>query len=500
LKLKKDGFENLITIIENSIEGLWILDKNANTSYVNSDLAKTFGYSKNEMIGKSLFEFMNEENVKLAKIYFNRRKKGIREEHYFKFKSKTGRLYKARMYTTPIFDKENKFLGAIAFIIELDEVKREGRYETNEITLSALLSNIMGVAYRCRNEKEWTMEFLSEGCYDLTGYPPEALLFNNELSFEELIVQEDRDKVWKEIQAALEHNQQFKISYRIRTKSGKIKWVKEKGRQIHLKNGKQVLEGYISDITREKMMEKHLKKSEEKYREAYHKAEFYKDLFTHDMNNILQSLISSLQLRKELLEKSDDEELSNELLENIEKQTLRAKKLIQNIKLMSKIKDRDGDFYKVEILKIITDLKEYFLDSMKDKNMEINIFHEEHEYKVLANNLVENIFENLILNSIIHNSNEKIIIDISLMKISKDMNKYIEIDITDNGIGIEPSRRNLIFERNFRNTKGIQGMGLGLSLIRNLIDQFNGEIQIKDRIDGDYTKGTKFTVLLPEVS
>lgn len=498
MKIKDGDLEDLLHIIENSIEGLWIIDQNADTVYVNSNLAKTFEYSKEDMIGKSMFEFVEKKEKKLAKIYFKRRKKGTKEEHFFKFKSRTGKLFKTRIYTLPIFNKENQFLGAIAYIFDIEEVKKKRQFE-GEITLSALLSNIIGVAYRCRNDKNWTMEFLSEGCYDLTGYLSEALLFNNKLAFEELILEEDKEKIWTEIQAALEKNQPFKISYRIRTKSGKIKWVKEKGRQVKLKDGRLVLEGYISDITREKEMDHKLKESERKYREAYYKAEFYKDLFTHDMNNILQSLISSLQLRKELLKNSDDEKTLNELLENVEKQTFRAKKLIQNIKLMSKIKDRDGDFYKVEILEIISDLKEYFLDSMKDKNIEINIFNEEHEYRVLANNLIENIFENLILNSIIHNVNEKIIIDISLLRISKDMDKYIEIDITDNGIGIEPSKRNIIFERNFRNIKGVQGMGLGLSLVRNLIDQFNGEIQIEDRIDGDYIKGTKFTVLLPEV-
>jgi PAS domain-containing protein len=62
--------------------------------------------------------------------------------------------------------------------------------------LETLMGNLPGIAYRCRNDPEWTMEFISAGCLELTGYPPEDLIHNTRISFAELIHPEDRLSVW----------------------------------------------------------------------------------------------------------------------------------------------------------------------------------------------------------------------------------------------------------------------------------------------------------------
>lgn len=130
---------------------------------------------------------------------------------------------------------------------------------TSQATLSTLLANLPGAAYRCRNDSQWSMEFISRGCYALTGYPPEDFIQNQKRSFADIILPEDRQQVWEQVQAAIDQHQPYQLIYRIRNADGQIRWVWEQGRGIYDPNGHlEALEGYISDITDLKQREEEL--------------------------------------------------------------------------------------------------------------------------------------------------------------------------------------------------------------------------------------------------
>lgn len=131
------------------------------------------------------------------------------------------------------------------------------------LNLTALLDNLPGVVYRCKNDEHWTMEFLSSGCYALTGYQPEELIGNQEITFAELIHQDDQQVVWESVQEALQERESFQITYRIKTASGHEKWVWEQGSGIFSDQGElEAIEGFISDITEFKETEALLRESE----------------------------------------------------------------------------------------------------------------------------------------------------------------------------------------------------------------------------------------------
>ncbi|MFE1745426.1 PAS domain-containing protein [Coleofasciculus sp. H7-2] len=113
-------------------------------------------------------------------------------------------------------------------------------------TLSTLMSNLPGMAYRCRNDQNWTMEAVSEGCYPLTGYSPFELIGNREISYAQLIHPDDRERVWKAIQAAVQENRPFQLVYRIITAAGEEKFVWEQGCGVFSESGELLaLEGLI---------------------------------------------------------------------------------------------------------------------------------------------------------------------------------------------------------------------------------------------------------------
>jgi PAS domain S-box-containing protein len=146
----------------------------------------------------------------------------------------------------------------------------ENELKENQRTFETLISNLPGVVYRCRNDLNWTMEFVSEGCLELTGYQSEDIIMNKNVSYVDLILPEDRKMVWDTIQKALKENKHFKIIYRIITADSKEKHVWEQGNGIFSPEGDLIaLEGFITDITKRKKAETDFKKSELYYRTIF---------------------------------------------------------------------------------------------------------------------------------------------------------------------------------------------------------------------------------------
>lgn len=126
--------------------------------------------------------------------------------------------------------------------------------------LTTLLKNVPGVAYRCRNDTDWTMEYMSEGVAPLTGYSAADFVQKHRVAWAQLIEPEDRDRVWAEVQAALERRGPFRIEYRIRTRAEQLKWVWEQGRGVYDADGELLaLEGFVTDITARKTAEAQLR-------------------------------------------------------------------------------------------------------------------------------------------------------------------------------------------------------------------------------------------------
>jgi PAS domain S-box-containing protein len=151
----------------------------------------------------------------------------------------------------------------------IEEILQDKKMESPEdkISLTTILKNLPGMAYICRNDKNWSMEFISEGCYSLTGYKSNELIENQAVSYGNLIHKDDKEKVWEQVQESLKENKSFQLIYRITAKDKKEKWVWEQGHGIISENGNTgLVTGFITDITRQKLIEEALRNSESKFR------------------------------------------------------------------------------------------------------------------------------------------------------------------------------------------------------------------------------------------
>ncbi|MGD8819672.1 MAG: PAS domain-containing protein [Anaerolineae bacterium] len=167
--------------------------------------------------------------------------------------------------------------------IAIEHKQAQEALQESQRRMTTLISNLPGMAYRCRNDTDWTMEFVSEGALELTGYPPHELIGNKELSYGNLIHPDDRDRVWHKVQAALEEDQPFQLTYRLTTPHGE-KWVWEQGRGVAAPTGNVIaLEGFATDITERVMAQRHL---EQRVAERTHQLSTLLEV-SHNVNSTL---------------------------------------------------------------------------------------------------------------------------------------------------------------------------------------------------------------------
>ncbi|NYB51922.1 MAG: PAS domain S-box protein [Methanobacteriaceae archaeon] len=259
------------SVIETAGEAIILLDHKGFVSEANQKALELTGFEKDELVGKSLINIaplikINPEEVlsafedvihgrSLGKIQWN-------------FTDRKNNEKTVILHYSPL--KENNEIKGITLILEdVTELKKtEEAYRKRDQRWTNLISNLPGMAYRCRYDKNWTMEFVSHQCEEITGYKPSELINNSIIAYKELIFEEDRDHVWSTVQDAIGKNQPYETSYRIRTFSNEIKWVRERGLCV-IEDEDLFIEGFIEDITEQKNAEELLKKSEENYRSIF---------------------------------------------------------------------------------------------------------------------------------------------------------------------------------------------------------------------------------------
>lgn len=275
------------------------------------------------------------------------------------------------------------------------------------------------------------------------------------------------------------------------------------GAQDYLIKGsfdKQLLERSIFySIERQKIKER-LKKTEEKYHKAFLQTDFYKDIFIHDMGNILQGIISGIQLCGLDIINPEDKKNVEVASDIIEKYVKRGAKLISNIRKLSQLEDFEVPLQSIELCsplkKSIISLK----NAYQTRKINVQIDSHRKKFFVLANCLLPDVFENILINAVRHNQNSQVEIFIRISQEKNNLNEIssIKMEFIDNGLGITDSRKKTIFQRGSKEDKNQIGMGLGLSLVSKIIKNIGGKIWVENRVEGDYTKGSNFAILIPE--
>ena len=129
-------------IVELASEGIWIIDADDKTSFVNQRMADMLGYSTEEMLGEPLFTFMDNEWRTAAERNVDRRRQGIGEQHDFQFRRKDGRPLVAALSTTAIVDEQGRYQGALALVTDVTDRRQLEAERGEALRLSEALSGM----------------------------------------------------------------------------------------------------------------------------------------------------------------------------------------------------------------------------------------------------------------------------------------------------------------------------------------------------------------------
>jgi PAS domain S-box-containing protein len=260
------------TIKQSNVPVIWI-DSEGTIQHLNEAACKFSGFDHDEIIGKKTYDFHPDENETTWREQWETLKK-LRRQSFEKWQPHKDGKYLRVKVTQNLIEFEGESYTVSLIEDKTREYDMSEQIKENERRLSTLMSNLPGMAYRCKNDAKWTMEFVSQGCINLTGYNPTELLENNRIAYNDILMKEDRPRVKKEVEKQIEKEQSFEIKYRIQTKDKKIRWVWERGSGIKDKNGHiTALEGFITDITKMKEAEQQLVEKEQAVRKLKNRLE-----------------------------------------------------------------------------------------------------------------------------------------------------------------------------------------------------------------------------------
>lgn len=225
------------------------------------------------------------------------------------------------------------------------------------------------------------------------------------------------------------------------------------------------------------------------------KMEFIANI-SHDLRTPINIIFSSIQIFEvNFPKKYNCDEKTKKYLKVMKNNCYRLIKLINNLIDMSKI---EAGFFKLElhnydIVNVVEDLTMSIVPYAEEKNIQIE-FDTEFEEKIIAcdKEKIERVLLNLLANAVKFTGNSG---KIEVYLCEKEGN--IVISIKDNGIGIDEEMQKFIYNRFTRvegkRAKNCEGSGIGLSLVKSLVEMHGGNIKLESEIN----KGCKFTMTIP---
>lgn len=389
--------------------------------------------------------------------------------------------------SSPIYDNAGHMIDAIATFFDITESSRAEKALRESESNLAKAQHIAQIGNWVWDIPGNRMQYSDELCR-IYGISPQGPPTGRAITFDEFMKSvhpEDREYVRRSINAALNRKEPHRIDFRIVRPSGTVRTVHSEGEVVFDEAGKPLrMFGTVQDISERKQVEDAL-------RDAKMQAELYLDLMSHDINNMNQIGIGYLELALSKL-KLDDEgrSLLSRPLEVLKNSTT----LIENVRKTRKAITGELKLRPVDVGQLLGEIRSQYA-TIPEKEVSISYTPVKGAY-VMANEFLKDVFTNLVDNAIKHTT-KPVAISINAAPYEEDGRRYYRITIEDNGPGIPDELKETLFERMRRGPTVARGTGLGLYLVKTLVDSYHGKVWIENRVPDDYSLGSRFIVMIP---
>jgi PAS domain S-box-containing protein len=520
----RESEEKYRFLVENSRDITWKIDLQGRWTFVSSNVEKILGYKPYDIIGHTIWDFLTPEYYVLVKEKLHKRMLGEETPPYeVEVIAKDGHHVPFDILSAAIV-KNGKIVG-IQGISRDTSYRREAEkrlkiaYEDLEARVAERTAELTRandllrkeineriIAERSLRESEEKFRVLAEtsaaaifvyqgfrfisanqAAVAITGYAKDELYKMNIL---DIVHPDFKALVGKHSQARQRGEPApYRYEFKIATKQGGERWIEITAGRI-LYNGQPAGVATLFDITERK-------KAEEALLDAKAQADLYLDLICHDINNMNQVSLGFLELAGDTIDSGGNIGKNNrELIDKPVASLNNSSALIDKVLKLRKLKETGPKLELVDICDVLSRLKSRY-SHIAGRGITIS-YEPSKECIVLANRLIDELFINLIENSIKHSPPDKpLAIQILQTTVCSDGKEYFMVSVEDNGPGIADSVKNKLFTRYFRGMARTKGKGLGLYLVKTLVEGFNGQVWAEDRVAGDPAKGVRFVVLIP---
>jgi PAS domain S-box-containing protein len=329
--------------------------------------------------------------------------------------------------------------------------------------------------------------FVNKKLVDILGYPRDEIIGKKIYEFTD----EKNSAIMKEAIDRSRKSERDTYTVSIRNKSGGFIPLLVATTRMQDEKGSHI--GTIqlgSDMTVQK-------KIEDELRETKTKADTYLNLLSHEIRNMGEIAIGYLEMVMYKLDAGEYLTKTNRELIGIPLNALHSSvELIDAVKSMQKVKTARLPMEKIDLGEVVSGVVNNFAQ-VRDRALNIH-FSPVKDCWVEANYLLKEIFINLIGDAIKH-SNGPLDVFIIINKVMSDDIRYYAVTVEDNGPGIADEMKSKLFSRLNCEEMKTHNKGLGLCLVKALVDVFHGTVRVEDRVPGDLTKGARFVVMLPAV-
>ena len=223
-------------------------------------------------------------------------------------------------------------------------------------------------------------------------------------------------------------------------------------------------------------------------------AEFYTDLLSHDIKNFNQAIMGYLDILKVHLPNPEQQVQ----LGKIADQVMNVSRLASDVRTLSRLTWSGVSLARMDLGTVLLDcmnsVRMYYLS----RKIEIEHSVEPKKYFVNADELMRELFVNILTNAVKYDANETVKMEVTVERLSEESKGWFVVSIADRGRGIPDDVKESVFERFSSAPKKRGSSGLGLHIVKTLSNRYGGTVWVEDRAPGRKDKGSVFRVKLPE--
>jgi PAS domain S-box-containing protein len=523
-----ESIDRFRDVAESTSDWIWEMDDQLRFSYLSERHSELTGIPSENLLGKTRWELASDSD---SEKWLQHR--GVMEQHqpFRDFVYETwiahhpGKGHYFKISGLPIHEADGRFKGYRGTGTDITaQMEAESAFRESQRQLSTLMANLPGMAYRGPDDHNWSMDFLSAGCHELTGYTPDELIKDKVVTFADLVFPGDREYLWDAVQASVALKNPYQIEYRIRSKDGTEKWVWEQGCGVFGPDGKlQALEGFITDISERKRAEAVQIKLQNELQILNVELEQRVDQRTAELRQSQAELLVAKDVA-ENANQSKSDFLANmsheirtpmngiigmtELLLHTEltpQQVEHANLVQQSADTLLSLLNDILDFSKIEAGKLELEAIGFDLRDVLDDTLQTLAVRAEGKGLELLDHIppdipdavigdpgrLRQIIVNLVGNAIKFTKQGEVMVDVSQESLEADQVR-LHFAVSDTGIGIPPEKQAHIFDSfsqaDSSTSRRFGGTGLGLTISTQLVEKMGGRIWVESQLG----KGTTF--------